>query len=73
MLLIPNYPYYVELDSSDGLMLGQHVYMEPDLGQEDQKEGIWLDDYYFEIEEDGSASVWAASASNVLEKRAVTL
>lgn len=68
-----NYPYYVELDASDGLMLGQHVYMEPDLGQEDQKDGIWLDDYYFEIGEDGSAYVWAASTSNHLEKRAVTL
>ena len=68
-----NYPYYVELDSSEGLMLGQHVYMEPDLGQEDQKEGIWLDDYYFVIQEDGSAYTWAASASNVLEKRTVTL
>ena len=68
-----NYPYYVELDSSEGLMLGQHVYMEPDLGQEDQKEGIWLDDYYFVIQEDGSAYTWAASSSNVLEKRAVTL
>lgn len=68
-----NYPFYVELTSSDGLMLGQHVYMEPDVGQEDEKEGIWLDDYYFVIEEDGSAYTWAASSSNVLEKRRVTL
>lgn len=68
-----NYPFYVELENSDGLILGQHVYMEPDLGQEDQKDGIWLDDYYFATAEDGSSYVWAASRSNVLEKRAVTL
>lgn len=68
-----NYPYYVELDSSDGLMLGQHVYMEPDVGQEEQREGIWLDESYFVTEEDGGAYVWASSASNVLEKRPVTL
>ncbi len=68
-----NYPFYVELENSDGLILGQHVYMEPDMGQEDQKEGIWLDDYYIAYEEDGSSYVWAASSSNVLEKRPVTL
>lgn len=68
-----NYPFYVELASSEGLMLGQHVYMEPDMGQEDKKEGIWLDDYYFVVNEDGSAYTWAAAASNVLEMREVTL
>ena len=61
-----NYPFYVDLDSSDNLILGQHVYMEPDMGQGEEKEGIWLDDYYFVIEDDGSAYVWAASASNTL-------
>ena len=68
-----NYPFYVELDSSDGMMLGQHVYLEPDVGQEEEKEGIWLDDYYFVTEEDGTSYVWAASAKNTLEKRTVTL
>ena len=36
------YPFYVELDSSDGLLLGQHVYIEPDLGQSDSPAGIQL-------------------------------
>ena len=30
------YPFYVELDSVDGLILGQHVYIELDLGQEEK-------------------------------------
>ena len=41
-----SYPFYVELDSSDGLMLGQHVYIERDIGQDELKEGQWLSDYY---------------------------
>ena len=27
-------------------MLGQHVYIERDLGQDEQKDGLWLSDYY---------------------------
>ena len=68
-----NYPFYVELDSSDGLILGQHVYLEPDQGQGEKKEGIWLYDYYFIQEENGDSYVWAASSSNTLEKRRVKL
>ncbi len=66
------YKFYVELDSSEGLILGQHVYMEADVGQEEEKEGLWLEDYYI-MEEDGTNYVWAASSSNVLEKREVAL
>ena len=40
------YPFYVDLETSDGLMLGQHVYIEKDEGQEDKKEGVWLSDFY---------------------------
>ena len=40
------YPFYVNLDSSDGLMLGQHVYIEPDEGQDEQKAGLWLSEVY---------------------------
>ncbi len=65
-----NYPFYVELEDSEGLMLGQHVYLEQDLGQENAKTGLWLDDYYL-VEENGTYYVWAASSENKLEKRAV--
>lgn len=67
-----NYTFYVELASSDGLMLGQHVYMEPDVGQNDQKDGLWLEDYYI-IQDDDGDYVWLANESNVIEKRQVTL
>lgn len=67
-----SYTFYVELEDSEGLMLGQHVYLEQDLGQAEVKTGLWLDDYYL-VEEDGKTYVWAVSSSNVLEKREVTI
>lgn len=67
-----DYPFYVELENSDDLMLGQHVYLEQDVGQEDAKEGLWLDDYYI-VTENGSSYVWAASDDNKVEKRTVEL
>lgn len=68
-----NYPFYVELEDSEGLILGQHVYLEPDVGQTQAKDGIWIPDYYFEIEENGTAWAWAASPRNLLEHRQVKL
>lgn len=32
-----SYPFYVELDSSENLMLGQRVYIERDIGQDEKK------------------------------------
>ncbi|MCD8021692.1 MAG: efflux RND transporter periplasmic adaptor subunit [Lachnospiraceae bacterium] len=67
-----SYTFYVQLDSSEGLLLGQHVYMEEDAGQSEEKDGLWLSSYYIMVEDDG-AYVWLANTSNVIEKHAVTL
>lgn len=67
-----SYPFYVDLDADDDLMLGQHVYMERDEGQLEEKEGLWLGSYYI-IQEDGKAYVWAAGKRDKIEKREVTL
>lgn len=40
------YNFYVTLSSRDGLILGQHVYIQPDLGLEAQPEGLWLPSFY---------------------------
>lgn len=66
------YPFYVELSSSDGLLLGQHVYIEPDLGQDAQSTGIQLPASFIN-DADSSPWVWAQSSSGKLEKRSVTL
>ena len=68
-----SYPFYVELDSSDGLMLGQHVYIERDIGQDEQKDGLWLSDYYIVDADTNEPYVWAANDKKKLEKRYVTL
>ncbi len=67
------YSFYVQLDDSDGLLLGQHVYMEIDAGQTEEKEGLWLEEFYINEDEDGSYYVWLANTSNVIEKRVITL
>lgn len=66
------YPFYVQLSSSDGLILGQHVYIETDVGQADQKEGLWLPSYYFATE-GTQRYVWVADEKGLLEKRNVTV
>lgn len=67
-----SYPFYVDMKDSQGLMLGQHVYIEMDYGQDDMKDGLWLDEYYI-VDPDGSPYVWAADKNDRLEKRKVTL
>lgn len=50
------YPFYVEVQSQNDLMLGQHVYMELDEGQKEEKEGLWLYSYYIVFEDDETAA-----------------
>ncbi len=67
-----SYPFYVDLDVTEGLMLGQHVYIEMDYGQGEQKKGIWINEFYIGDLE-GDAYVWASNGQDRLEKRSVTL
>ncbi len=66
------YPFYVELDSTDGLLLGQHVYLELDSGEEEQSSYPAISSAFICYDEDGSTYVWAENGGK-LEKRAVTL
>ena len=68
-----NYPFYIDLEDDSDLMLGQHVYVEKDEGQTENREGLWLTSYYI-IQEDGQDPyVWAAGRHDKIEKRKVTL
>ena len=67
------YPFYVELQSSEGLMLGQHVYIEPDEGQEEKKEGLWISEFYIVDADTNSPYVWAADKDKRLVKKSVIL
>lgn len=65
------YPFYVSLETSDGLKLGQHVYIELDNGQvTETKDGVWIDSFYISYDENGSGYVWV-SENGKLKKRTV--
>lgn len=66
------YPFYVTLENNDGLMLGQHVYIELDNGQSAVKSGLWLDDSFIAYDENGNPFVWV-SENKKLKKRSVEL
>ena len=71
MTTASRYPFYVALDSTDGLMLGQHLYIELDSDGEDSP-GVGISGAFLCYNEDGSAYVWAEKGGK-LEKRSVTL
>ncbi|WP_455721574.1 efflux RND transporter periplasmic adaptor subunit [Agathobacter sp.] len=66
------YNFYIQLASSEDMLLGQHVFIEPDYGQSEIKEGIWIDESYI-VQDDGDAYVWVMNSKNKLEKRTVEL
>lgn len=69
-----NYAFYVKPESFDGLMLGQHVLIEIDNGQDTSinKTGIWL--YSDFICKDGKKNyVWAKDKDGKIEKRYVEI
>ncbi|MBO5253169.1 MAG: biotin/lipoyl-binding protein [Clostridia bacterium] len=78
MTTTSSYVFDVELDSVDGLLLGQHVYIE--LMQETaMTEGLWIPENFlvnFETDEETfelSATVFAENGSGKLEERSVAL
>lgn len=76
MEISSNYPFYVDLEQVDGLILGQHVYVEVETAQNAQADnGMCLPSYYCnEVDEaTGTAWVWAANQRGRLEKRTVQL
>ena len=67
------YPFYVELDSTEELLLGQHVYMQLEGQNSAVSAGPAIGSAFICYEEaDGSTYVWA-DKNGKLEKRPVTL
>ena len=67
-----NYPFYVKLESSEGLMMGQHVYLEPDNGQTEKKDGLYLPEYLIDRSDETHPFV-CIDRDGRLKKQAVTL
>ena len=66
------YPFYVELDGTDGLLLGQHVYLQLENQDAAATAGPAISSAFIAYDEDGSTYVWA-DKNGKLEKRTVTL
>ena len=68
-----NYPFYVTLEDSTGLILGQHVYMEMDDGSEDEKDSaLRLMELFIVTEGEGAPFVWM-DQDGKLVRQSVTL
>ena len=65
------YPFYVDLESTDGLILGQHLYLEI-FTEEGQTSGPSISSGFICYDDDGTTFVWAEK-NGKLEKREVTL
>ena len=67
------YPVYISLDSSEGLLIGQHVTVEQfvDTSDEDDSSALYLDDYYI-CDADSTPYVWVEE-NGKLKKRDVEL
>ena len=60
------YPFYVELDSFDGLMLGQHVYIQPEVSE--AAAGLSISDAFICYDDEGNPYVWAESRGKLTKK-----
>ena len=71
-----SYVFFVELDSTEGLLLGQHLYVQ--LAPSAEKEGLWIPENFLasvEFDEEGnmSATVYVAEANGKLTLRKLSL
>ena len=64
------YPFYVELDSSEGLLLGQHVYLQLDTGDAEGSDYPCISMAFLCYDEEGNCYVWVEK-NGKLEKRPV--
>lgn len=67
------YPFYIELDDSEGLLLGQHLYVSLSPNEMDVPHGLTLGSAFVCFDEEGEAFVWAEGSQGKLEKRMITL
>ena len=66
------YDFFVELDNNEGLLMGQHVYIELGSGADQESDARLLPLYYV-VATEGQPFVYAADGENRIEKRTVTL
>ncbi len=65
------YPVYISIDDTSGLLIGQHVTVEMNSGDE-IKQGMWLEEGYI-IDADSSPYVWKDNGNGIIEKCSIEL
>ena len=58
-----NYPFFVTLNETEGLFLGQHVYIVAGEVESAPKEGAWVFGHYIVYGDDGSMKIWKVDES----------
>lgn len=77
MNMSSSYVFYAELDHTEGLLLGQHLYVE--LAPPEALAGLWIPESFFtefgfnEETGESTAALWVANSSGKLESRTVTI
>ena len=60
------YPFYADIDNMEGLLLGQHVYVQ--LEQGEQPQGLFISPEFIVYREDGAACVWAEERGRLTQR-----
>lgn len=60
--------FYVTFENTENLVLGQHVFIEPDYGQDATKDGMWLSEFYLASNDDGSYYVWKEKDGKIVKQ-----
>ena len=61
------YNFYVDPENSEGLILGQHLYIEMDYGQGEVKDGLYIPSYYL-MEENGTYYIWKKASDDTITR-----
>ena len=61
------YAFYIKLDKEMALLLGQHVLIEPDVGQNSGHTGIWLYQDYL-VQDGDNSYVWVSNSKHELKR-----
>ena len=66
------YNFYVNPESTDDMILGQHLFIELDYGQSEKKEGLYLPSYML-VQAEENYFVWRQNSEGTIEKAQVTV
>ncbi|MDE5781904.1 MAG: efflux RND transporter periplasmic adaptor subunit [Lachnospiraceae bacterium] len=60
--------FYVTFENTENLILGQHVFIEPDYGQSESKEGLWISELFLGKNDDGSYFAWKEKKGKLVKQ-----